>query len=155
MVVRSLRIFECMLEYGRVFAGGQKNVWIGLPCNARCHIRMVIERCVRYIGSSHVPHIDTVVNDQCTTGNVIHSLGSPFHTTDDGNRMDCILKCRSLFHIPHFDLFVSTARGQPLLCWVPIARINWSTVRRKLLLTSIRSLQIPQLNRSVLRHRRK
>lgn len=64
--------------------------------------------------------------------------------------MISILSINSYLNLP-----ISTSGRQPRLCRMPIARVHRSTVGRKLQLTLVRTLQIPQLNGSVLRNGRK
>lgn len=125
---------------------------IGLPRDACRHIRMFVERRVRNVRSPHIPHVYTIVDDQCAAGNVIHSLWPPLDASHHGNCVYRMLERRPLLHVPDFDLLVATACGQPLLRRMPITCVYRATVCGELLLASVRSLQIPQLDGSVFRY---
>lgn len=57
---------------------------ITLPRNASGNVCMLIERCEGYIGSTDVPHVDTVVYHEGTACNMITMAKKEIFIQDSG-----------------------------------------------------------------------
>lgn len=74
---------------------------ISSPGDTSCNIFVFIESSKWYVWPSHIPNVDTAINNKCNRSYVKLALWSPLHTADWCNRVDSVLQCRLTWHIPH------------------------------------------------------